>query len=54
MVFFLHKMDCRVLGALEVGKECWREEGSGWEGEKGEGAAGCSGGGLRMEGWHGG
>lgn len=52
MMFFLHKMDCGVLGAVEVGEECWREGGR--EGEKGEGAKGCSGGGLRAEGWHGG
>lgn len=25
MMFFLHKMDCGVLGAVEVGEECWRE-----------------------------
>lgn len=24
MMFFLHKMDCGVLGAVEVGEECWR------------------------------
>lgn len=35
-----------------MGEECWREEGS--EAEKGEGAEGCSGGGLRVERWHGG
>ena len=27
MMFFLHKMDCGVLGAVEVEDECWREEG---------------------------
>lgn len=27
MMFFLHKMDCGVLGAVEVGEECWMEGG---------------------------
>lgn len=50
MMFFLHKMDCGVLGQLKwetsVGAG-GREEGS--EGGRGEGAEGCSGGGLRGE-----
>lgn len=32
----------------------WERSVGGREGEKGEGAEGCSGGGLRVEGWHGG
>lgn len=40
-------MDCGVLGQLK-----WERSVGGREGEKGEGAEGCSGGGLRVEGWH--
>lgn len=48
-MFFLHKMDCGVLGQLkwETSVGGGREEGS--EGGRGEGAEGCSSGGLRGE-----